>query len=92
MPRVLCDLENASHEISGVKFYPLEEGGLISDDLPQEKLEYFIGIPGYSVAEDDQQPEVKPEPAPPPTKRPGKKAEPVAAAQPAEPVEPENIF
>lgn len=90
MPRVICDLPNASHEISGVKFHPLEEGGVISDEISQEQAELFASIPGYTIDEEerDQEEVVPPPPPPPPTTRKGGKAKAVAAAPAAPVVEP----
>lgn len=65
MPRVICDLPNASDEISGVKFHPLEEGGKISDEISVEQAEVFSSIPGYTIDADEREPvkvEVKPAP------------------------------
>lgn len=63
MPKVICDLPNAGTEINGFKFSPAPEGGLISDDLPDEAFNLFMSIPGY------RDPDVKvvdPEPTPAP--------------------------
>lgn len=84
MPRVICDLPNASTEISGVKFHKLDDGGLISDEISQEQAELFASIPGYTIDEDgNEPPKVEAKPAPTARKAGGKKA----AQQPA-PVEP----
>lgn len=81
MPRVICDLPNASAEISGVKFHPLEDGGLISDEISQEEAELFASIPGYAIDEDGAEPpKVEVKPAPTARKASGKKA----AEKPAE--------
>lgn len=76
MPRVICELPNASDEISGVKFHPLEEGGRISDEIDQNTAELFASIPGYVIDEDEREPVAKPVQAPAPTTRKSsKKAE-----------------
>ena len=101
MPRVICDLPNASDEIGGVKFHPLEDGGRISDEISDEQAARFASIPGYAIDEDGHEPpkaEVKP--APVARKSGGKKAAepapvaPVVETQPEQPepaaVEPEH--
>lgn len=80
MPRVICDLPNASAEISGVKFHKLDDGGLISDEISQEQAELFASIPGYTIDEDGVEP-VKAEVKPAPTARKGGGKK-VAAEQP----------
>ncbi len=47
--QVICDLPNASLEISGVKFTPLDDGGVLSEPISDEQAEAFISIPGYSL-------------------------------------------
>ena len=48
--QVICTLENASDNISGVKFTPLEDGtGLISELIPDGQAEVFLSIPGYAL-------------------------------------------
>ena len=84
MPRVICDLPNASDEISGVKFFPLEDGGLISDEISDEQAELFASIPGYTIDGEGAEPVKKAEPKPAPTTRKAAKA----PAKPAAPVEP----
>lgn len=49
MPRVLCTLPNASAEISGVKFVSTADGGMLSEDLSDERAAEFAAIPGYTV-------------------------------------------
>ena len=102
MPRVICDLPNASLEIGGIKFSPLDEGGLISEEISEEQANRLASIPGYCL--DDEEREVAPAPVkePAPTTRGRKKAAaelaPAPADQPAEPVapatesEPEEVF
>lgn len=67
MPRVICNLENASNEISGVKFHPLDDGGLVSDEISDELAELFLGIPGYEPF--DGEPPKQEVKAPAPTSR-----------------------
>ena len=86
MQRVICDLENAADEISGVKFYPLEEGGKISDEISDELAAVFTSIPGYTLAEGVEPPAAPVEKPAPKTRAP-KKAAPVPAAPPVTPVE-----
>lgn len=96
MPRVICDLPNASDEINGIKFHPLDDGGRISDEIDSETAAYFVSIPGYALDDGSAAPEpVKAPPAP--TKRQAKAAavKPVkppvvddAPAVPSEPAEP----
>lgn len=56
MPKVICELENASTEINGIKFVPHANGkSLISEgDVGEPHLSIFLSIPGY-VAEGDEQ-------------------------------------
>lgn len=97
MPRVICDLPNASLEISGVKFFPLEEGGVISDEISDEQTAAFLEIPGYVLDEEVREaPKVEAKPAPTTRKGGAKKAvaEPVveqpAPVETPAPVEPEQ--
>ena len=49
--RVLCILENASDEISGVKFEQVE-GGMLSEEISDDVAALFLEIPhGYRVYE-----------------------------------------
>lgn len=67
MPRVIRDLPNGSDLISGVKFFPLEDGRLISDEIDEEMAEMFCSVPGYTLDEEDAAPPApKVEPAAPP--------------------------
>lgn len=59
MPRVICDLPNASDLINGVKFELLEDGRRISEEIDEDTAENFASIPGYAFA--DEEPE---QPAP----------------------------
>lgn len=89
MPRVICDLPNASDEISGIKFHPLDDGGMISDEISQEQAARFASITGYAI-DDGSVPApvaVEAKPAPVARKTGGKKtAEPVAPEPVVEPV------
>lgn len=96
MPRVICDLPNASLEISGIKFSPLDEGGLISEEISEEQAKRLASIAGYSLDEDERESAPEPVKAPAPTTRKKKaaepeKVEPEAAAVPAEP-ESDEVF
>lgn len=51
MPKVLCTLENASEEISGVKFEQTEDG-MLSEDVSTETAAYFCQINGYALKDD----------------------------------------
>lgn len=79
MPRVICTLENAGDEISGVKFHPLEDGGKVSDDISAEQAELFLSISGYESFDGEVE-EPKPV-APPPTSRKSTQKKPAAAAE-----------
>lgn len=48
MAQVICRLPNASEEISGVKFEPIE-GGMISEEISDEQAELFVSINGYEL-------------------------------------------
>ena len=47
MAKGLCRLMNASTEISGYAFEPVD-GGMLSEELPDEVAERFAGIKGFS--------------------------------------------
>jgi hypothetical protein len=47
--KVICTLPNASDEISGVKFHPHDDGGLISEDVSPEVAAHFLSINGYKA-------------------------------------------
>lgn len=68
MPRVICNLDNAGDEISGVKFYPLEDGGKVSDEISDEQAALFLSISGYEDYEGAAPPSAEPK-VPPPTSR-----------------------
>lgn len=81
--RVICELENASDEINGVKFHPLEDGGRVSDEISQEQAELFLSIPGY-VPFDGEPPAPK-QAAPAPKSRKAVKAAPAEEPKQEEP-------
>ncbi|WP_443691480.1 hypothetical protein [Pseudomonas sp.] len=54
--KVICTLQNASLEISGVKFEVLEDGRLVSEEIEDETAELFASVPGYSIVTDDDLP------------------------------------
>lgn len=60
MSRVICDLPNASLEISGVRFQKLEDGRFISDEIGDEATNLFLSIPGYVLDEDEQEEQTDP--------------------------------
>ena len=80
MPKVICKLENASREISGVKFTPVE-GGMLSEDVSDEMAELFVSINGYEPHVESQ--EVAAPPAPVAKASTSKRAAAKAAATPA---------
>lgn len=75
MPKVICKLENAASEISGVKFAAQEDGSQVSEDISAETAELFASIPGYELLSD----------APKAPAKPAKKAVEKAAEKPVEP-------
>lgn len=50
MPRVICELENASDLINGIPFTG-EPGQKISDELPDDIASTLATIPGFRIAE-----------------------------------------
>lgn len=54
MPKVICTLPNASHNISGVSFEPHDEG-VISEEIDQAVADRFASIPGYYIVGDAEQ-------------------------------------
>ena len=48
MARVICELPNASGEISGIKFTE-DRGQMISEEITEEQAEQFAKINGYKV-------------------------------------------
>lgn len=83
MARVICTLPNASDEISGVKFFPHPNGGVISEDISDDVAASFSSIGGYTMApsqERDEKQIIAPTPAHAhSTTAPGQAAAPAAA-------------
>lgn len=69
MPKVLCTLENASEEISGVKF-AAHERGMISEEISEEAAARFASIDGYELVEESESKPPAPAPAPAPAPKP----------------------
>lgn len=69
MPRVICDLPNASDEINGIKFHPLDDGGRISDEIDAETAALFASIPGYVLDDGSSAPVEPVKPAAPKTRQ-----------------------
>ena len=46
MPKIICTRQNASEEISGVKF-TLTDDGAVSEDISEEQAQAFLEIDGY---------------------------------------------
>lgn len=92
MPKVICTLENASSEISGVKFTPHPDGGAVSEEISDDQAAAFVAITGYALVE-EAQPAGKPTaaaakpPAAPakPAKSAGKAAAPAPVVAPPAP-------
>lgn len=55
MPKVICKLDHASDEISGVKFTAVE-GGKLSEEISDEQAARFASIPGYELVEEKKAP------------------------------------
>ena len=53
MARVICKLENASDEISGVAFEQVD-GGMLSAEIADDVAARFASIPGYELVKDGQ--------------------------------------
>ena len=51
MVRVICNRPNASLEISGVKFHPLDDGGVVSDEAMSNPLLKEIASSSEKIAE-----------------------------------------
>lgn len=51
MPKVICELENASGLINGIEFVPHEDGmrSISKDEVGEPHLSIFLSIPGYCV-------------------------------------------
>lgn len=85
MARVICNRPNASTEINGIRFHPLEDGRMISDEIEGEALDLFLSISGYELDEDPDEKAPPAPPAEPPapklTKAQQKAAEKAASAQ-----------
>lgn len=66
MPKVLCELENASGLINGIEFVPHEDGmrSISKEDVGEPHLSIFLSIPGYSVDESGEKNEHGPSAAP----------------------------
>lgn len=53
MPRIICDLPNASEEINGVRFAPDGPGGAMRSAVVDEATAAaFLAIPGYRADPD----------------------------------------
>lgn len=50
MPRIHCKLPNASTSINGVAFEPHPQGGMISEEIDEERAAHFASIKGYKIA------------------------------------------
>ncbi len=92
MPKVICKLENAADEISGVKFTAMEDGGRVSEEVSAEVAELFASIPGYELAQDaTKAPKSAKKQADKPADKPA--APPVSTDEPPIPVDPdESVF
>ncbi len=51
MPRILCDLPNASDNINGIPF-TADRGQMVSDVVDEATAAAFSGIPGYTILPD----------------------------------------
>lgn len=49
MAKVICKLANASEEINGVAFAPHPDGGMVSEDIPDDAAAVFASIEGYKL-------------------------------------------
>lgn len=49
MPKVKCNLPNASENISGVKFVSHASGGMVSEEISEEQAATFASINGYEI-------------------------------------------
>lgn len=90
--RVICTRPNASTEINGVKFTPLEDGtGVISEEVSEEVAANFLLVPGYHDADGEPVEQTVPAPAPKappkaaPTPKAGGKKAPTAPVEPPAP-------
>lgn len=78
MAKIICTLEHASTEISGIKFEPTPDG-MVSEEVTDDVAALFASIPGYSLVK------LAPAPAPAPraSKKPAPAAEPAPVSAPA---------
>lgn len=53
MPRVICELPNASELISGVKFTKLDDGRMLSAEIDEETANRFATVSGYYIDLED---------------------------------------
>lgn len=60
MGRVLCTLPNCSTLVNGDTFAPTENG-MLSEELPQEKVDRYLKVPGFQLY---QEPEESENPSP----------------------------
>lgn len=79
MARVLCTLENASTEISGVKF-SVTDVGMLSEEISDALAAEWATIPGFELVELGEEVAA---PAPPPKPVPAVRRKPAAAVAPA---------
>lgn len=89
MAKVLCTLENASTEISGVKFTRTDVG-MLSADIPDELAAEWATIPGYELV-DETPPPVVPVAAPSAPAKTSKKTAPAAPILPVETPTPDEV-
>lgn len=72
MPKVVCTLENAADEISGIKFTALPDGaGKVSDEISEDAAASLLSIKGYEPFEAPAAP-VPPAPTEKPATAPAK--------------------
>lgn len=57
--RVICRLPNAARRVNGVRFEPMQGGGMLSESLAPEQGAAFLAIPGYE-AHPDREPSTVP--------------------------------
>lgn len=65
MAKVKCNLPNASGLISGVKFVSHAAGGMVSEELTDERAAEFCEIPGYELFDPKAKAAAKQTPADP---------------------------
>lgn len=89
MFRVICTIENASHEISGIDFedHPSGEGVISVHPLDADEAGMFRGISGYSIVDADESEKPVAETA---AEKRARKAAEKAAAAPAAAAAPEE--